>query len=155
MKQAVCALIFTKNNKILGVSRKDDQNSFGLIGGKVDDGETPEEALIRETKEETGLDIVKYDKIFERTEGNFKCSTYLCDTTGEVITDEAGMVKEVTWKELLNGSFGEYNEQLLQHLLNAKTLIIQIEKNGKSIKRKKRYWRHYSSYAGTISNRIT
>lgn len=130
MKQAVCALIFTKNNKILGVSRKDDQNNFGLIGGKVDDGETPEEALIRETKEETGLDVVRYDKIFERTDNNFKCSTYLCDTIGEVITNEAGIVKEVTWKELLNGTFGEYNEQLLQHLLKAITILIKAEKNG-------------------------
>lgn len=121
MKEAVCALIFTKNNMVLGVSRKDNQNNFGLIGGKVDDGETPEEALIRETKEETGLDVVKYDKIFERSDGNLKCYTYLCDTTGEVMTNEAGIVKEVTWKELLNGPFGEYNEQLLQHL----TRIVQ------------------------------
>lgn len=118
MKQAVCALIITKNHKIIGVSRKDNPTQFGLVGGKVDDGETPEEALIRETKEETGLDIIKYEKIFERTDDDFKCSTYLCDVTGEITTNELGIVKEVDWSELLAGPFGSYNQQLLNHLKN-------------------------------------
>ena len=56
MKYAVCALIF-RGDKILSVSRKNDHKIFGLIGGKVDYGETLIEALFRETKEETGLDI--------------------------------------------------------------------------------------------------
>lgn len=116
MKQAVCALIFTEDGKILGVSRKDNPTAFGLIGGKVDEGETPEEALIRETKEETGLDITKYEKIFERTDGDFKCSTYLCEVKGEIQTTEKGIVKEVDWDELIAGPFGKYNKQLLAHL---------------------------------------
>jgi len=129
MKQAVCALIFTENNKILGVSRKDNQEQFGLIGGKVDEGETPEQALIRETKEETGLDITKYEKIFERTDGDFKCSTYLCEVSGEIQTTENGVVKEVSWKELLEGPFGNYNEQLLQHLMKGISLLAKAEHN--------------------------
>lgn len=116
LKEAVCALIFTANNKIIGVSRKDDPEAFGLCGGKVDEGETPEEALIRETKEETGLDITKFEKVFERTDGDFKCFTYLCEVAGEITTNEAGVVKEVDWAELLAGPFGEYNRQLLSHL---------------------------------------
>ena len=121
MKEAVCALIYTENQKILGVSRKDDPTAFGLIGGKVDDGETPEEALIRETKEETGLDITKYEKIFERIDGDFKCSTYLCEVKGAITTTEKGVVKEVCWADLLAGPFGEYNKQLLIHLHNQLT----------------------------------
>lgn len=121
MKQAVCALIFRDDFKILAVSRKDDPTAFGLIGGKVDDGETPEEALIRETKEETGLDVTKYEKIFERTDGNFKCSTYLCEVEGDVQTTEKGVVKEVGWPELLAGPFGKYNRQLLDHMRNQLT----------------------------------
>lgn len=116
MRQAVCALIYTKDGKILGVSRKDDTSKFGLIGGKVDDGETPEEALLRETKEETGLTIVKYKKIFERIDNNFICFTYLCETIGEINTTEAGLVKEVTWDELFNGPFGQYNLELYKHI---------------------------------------
>jgi 8-oxo-dGTP pyrophosphatase MutT (NUDIX family) len=115
-KLAVCALIFRESGKILGVSRKDNPNAFGLVGGKVDPGETPEEALIRETKEETGLDVIKYKKIFERTDGDFKCFTYLCAVKGEIGTYEKGVVKEVTWDELFNGPFGKYNRELHKSL---------------------------------------
>jgi 8-oxo-dGTP pyrophosphatase MutT (NUDIX family) len=115
-KLAVCALIFTDNGNILGVSRKDNLTHFGLIGGKVDEGETPEEALIRETFEETGLTVVDYEKIYEREDEKYICFTYLCQTTGEINSSEAGVVKEVTWNELCYGPFGEYNIGLYNHL---------------------------------------
>jgi 8-oxo-dGTP diphosphatase len=35
-------------------------NHWDLIGGHVEDGETPEEALVREFKEELGLDLKEY-----------------------------------------------------------------------------------------------
>jgi len=35
-------------------------NHWDLIGGHVEDGETPEEALLREFKEELGLDLIDY-----------------------------------------------------------------------------------------------
>jgi 8-oxo-dGTP pyrophosphatase MutT (NUDIX family) len=123
MKQAVCALIYTDNGKILCVSRKDDHSSFGLVGGKVDDGETPEEALYRETFEETGLTIITHKKIFERIDGDFICFTYLCTVKGEVTTDNEiselkGIVKELTWDELFAGPFGQYNLELFNHINN-------------------------------------
>ena len=129
MRNAAVMLII-KDRKILGVSRKDNPTAFGLIGGKVDEGETPEEALIRETKEETGLNITKYEKVFERTDGNFKCFTYLCEVEGDVQTTEKGVVKEVGWPELLAGPFGEYNRQLLDHMRNQLTENWKNKNNG-------------------------
>ena len=113
---AVCALIFCESGNILGVSRKDNPEAFGLVGGKVDVGETPEEALIRETKEETGLDVINFKKVFERNDDDSKCFTYLCEVTGNIRTYEKGIVKEVTWEELFNGPFGEYNMELYKKL---------------------------------------
>ena len=55
-KRAVCGLLF-HNNKILSVSRKDNHNDFGLFGGKLENDETQEEALIREAYEETGYSV--------------------------------------------------------------------------------------------------
>jgi 8-oxo-dGTP diphosphatase len=45
---------------------------WDLIGGHVEDGETPEEALVREYKEELGLDLsdYKFYKEFECLEGD-------------------------------------------------------------------------------------
>ena len=116
MKQAVCALIYTKSGNVIGVSRKDNPTAFGLIGGKVDEGETPEQALVRETFEETGLTIMTCERIFQRIDGDFICFTYLCTAEGEITTTESGVVKEVTWMDLFIGPFGYYNLELYKHL---------------------------------------
>jgi 8-oxo-dGTP diphosphatase len=41
---------------------------WALVGGHVDEYETPEEALIREFKEETNLDVIVGDLISDRIE---------------------------------------------------------------------------------------
>ena len=122
MKYAVCALIF-RGDKILSVSRKNDHKIFGLIGGKVDYGETLIEALFRETKEETGLDIISYKEVYTRIDDIYHCTTFLCETSGEInITDEkeTGIIKELTWEELFEGPFGDYNRGLYNHLYSEK-----------------------------------
>ena len=57
MKPTGACVILTKEDKILGVTRKYNHSDWGLPGGKLDPGETALEAIIRESKEETGLDI--------------------------------------------------------------------------------------------------
>lgn len=117
MKEAVCALIF-RGDKIIGVSRKDNPNDFGLIGGKVEVGETKARALQREIMEECGLTIIQGKLIFTRFDNDVMSYTYLCEVEGEIKTNEMGVVKEVTWEELFNGSFGDYNRRLYKKLYN-------------------------------------
>ena len=109
--ESVCALIF-RGDKIIGVSRKDNHNDFGLIGGKVEPGESVIEALYRETKEETGLTITNHKLVFRRFDNGYFGNTFLCEAEGDIVTSETGRVKEVTWEELFNGSFGDYNRRL-------------------------------------------
>lgn len=55
--------------KILFLRRSNDSefapNLFGLIGGHIDNKEEPEEAMKREVKEETGIELEEYYKVAE------------------------------------------------------------------------------------------
>lgn len=106
---------------ILGVSRKYDKNDFGLPGGRVENGETFEECVVREVKEETGLDVFVVKQLFSRLDNGFIGNTYLClpvmGSSIEFNVTEAGAVKWLEWEELFKGSFGEYNKELYNHLV--------------------------------------
>ncbi len=59
MKRASTVLII-EDGKVLSISRRNDHNDFGIVGGGVEKNETFEQACIRETFEETGLTIVRW-----------------------------------------------------------------------------------------------
>jgi mutator protein MutT len=128
MIKSAVALIFHPESKdfpmdiILGVSRKYDHNDFGLPGGKLEGDESFEECLDREILEETGLTVISKKEIFERNtsykENVVQAKCFLCEVTGNIQTDEPHKVEWISWDTLFEGSFGEYNYKLFEHLNN-------------------------------------
>lgn len=72
--RTVTAVIPLHENKILLVKRGTIvfKGYWALPGGRVDAGETVEQAVVREVKEETGLDVEVVRKIGEYHEVGFK-----------------------------------------------------------------------------------
>ena len=92
-KRAVCGLLF-HNNKILSVSRKSNHNDFNLFGGKLENDETWEEALIRECYEETGYSINIIPIYYEAMCDDTLVRTYICvakESYSELDYPEKGM----------------------------------------------------------------
>ena len=65
-REIVSALLISEDD-MLFMGKKDPRkggvypNAYHIPGGGLDEGETKEEALIRETREETGIDIADYE----------------------------------------------------------------------------------------------
>jgi len=62
-------LVFTKQQRPIKLINNEDPLSYEFVAGYIDDGETPEEAAIREVKEEIGIDI-RMDSL------EFICTSY-------------------------------------------------------------------------------
>lgn len=118
------------NGLFLGVSRKYDHNDFGFAGGKCEEGESSIQCAVRETKEETGIEITSMNLIDIREYVNKtvephtldtvycyvvnECRVFNMMTPEELIEKGEGVTKGVTREELIAGSFGDYNEQILE-----------------------------------------
>lgn len=65
MPRPRAAAIVIHDNKLLVMYRKNDQEYYTFPGGGIESGETNEEAVIREVKEEASLDVEVEKLVYE------------------------------------------------------------------------------------------
>jgi len=102
----VGGLIFNPSGEVLMVRTHKWSNLWGIPGGKVKWGETSEQALTRELKEETNLDIINikfvlvqdciHSKEFYR-EAHFVLLNYTCDFAGPLDVKLNAEAQEFRW----------------------------------------------------------
>ena len=104
----VVAAIIIKNEKVFATQRGygDFKGGWEFPGGKIDAGETPEEALIREIKEEldTEVEVIELLATVEYDYPNFHLSMdcFICNIiSGDLVLKEHEAAQWLT-KETLN-----------------------------------------------------
>lgn len=120
-KQAVCVML-TNGDKILGITRRYTIDDWGFPGGKVDPGETPVQAAIREVNEETGLKIRNLKLLDQRIDKTssvpYKVFLFTADYEGTIEPERFTLVEWIDPKKLTEGTFGRYNSEVISSYFN-------------------------------------
>ena len=125
MKTAVMG-VAVEDGRILSLSRKNKPEKIGLVGGKVDSGETWEQALKREVFEEIGKTLTSLGPVVYQSQvESFLVVTYLIDVSSkDILVPEEGSL--LTWETpenfILNSEYTEYNKNLLESLKHRKII---------------------------------
>lgn len=94
-KAGVYAVIFNEDKEVLLIHRT-DHDVWEIPGGGLEKYETPWDAVIREVKEETGLDVkvVKLVGVYSRPRRDELMFSFLCEVVGGTIskTPEADQI---------------------------------------------------------------
>lgn len=102
-KNGAFTIIVDDRDRVL-VKLRDDMPLWDMIGGHVEDGETFEEAAIREAKEETGLDveIVRRVGTYTKQKNGIVVQCFMCKTVGGKlgIQDEGILQRYFAFDEL-------------------------------------------------------
>lgn len=133
---SVCLITFNEEGKVLGVTRKDNHNSWALPGGKIEPGETILEAIMREVLEETGLtlynpshlitcDCIDKDSVMK------PCAIFGGQVSGVMETNEPHLIGWIDKELLFEGAFPQFNLEIFHKLgyLQDHEIIISVEKN--------------------------
>jgi 8-oxo-dGTP pyrophosphatase MutT (NUDIX family) len=120
---AACVAIINSEYKVLSCSRRREPDQLGLVGGKIDPGETPMDAVIRETMEETGvrLDAADLIEIYRGADDSGVVTVGYVRTGTKYVRpikmEDDINVKWADWEELFDGPFPRYNAKMCYRIM--------------------------------------
>ena len=112
-------LLLYRNKKLNDIN----EGKWIGVGGHIEKGETPEDALIREIKEETNLDVLSYQKrglvYFINNDFSEVMHLYIVDSfKGELKDCDEGELRYVDIDEMKELPMWEGDKIFLQYLLD-------------------------------------
>ena len=123
--ELLAGCVILEKDKILLVKEKKDWY-WKIPSGKIDSGESPEQTAIRETKEETGLDVILTRKSgeypFDFKDRSFLMHAYFAEIVGGKLAprDTQGeTINQVEWMPIseLNTSNASLPNQIIYSFL--------------------------------------
>jgi 8-oxo-dGTP diphosphatase len=93
------AIVFDQDGRVLVVKENYDRFRWSFPGGRLEAGETPEQACVREAREETGADVVVRELVGRYgLDNGFEAYAFVCDLLAGVPALQPGdELSEVTW----------------------------------------------------------
>lgn len=117
----VFALIKDEQNRVL-LALRTDRNWWNLPGGSLEAGEAPWEGVVREVREETGLDVSvqRLLGVYSKIDKNDLVLSFECQVLGGELTlnDEAADLKYFAVNELPEKLYRNHRERIEDYFLN-------------------------------------
>ncbi len=132
----VFGVIFNEKEEILLCHRR-DYDLWNLPGGTLEGGESVAECMLREIKEETGLDaeIVKLIGVYSKKEKNNIAFSFVCKVVGGEITlnDEADQIEYFSLDKFPSNMSPKQVERIKDALEYPDDVIFKIQTGKSSI----------------------
>lgn len=132
----VFAIILDKDNKVL-LCHRQDHDLWNLPGGGLEENETPEMGVVREVREETGLNVVveKITGVYSKKDKNEIVFSFLCRVVGGELTlnDEADQILYFDLKSIPNNFSPKQLERIKDYFSDSEKTYYKIQEGKSSI----------------------
>lgn len=107
---AAATVIVERDGLFAAMRDRDRLYRASFPGGKIDPGETPAQAAVREVREETGLQVHGVYSLGIRMASSMVCECFVAlDWEGELCASEEGPVEWATREEIMAGAYPEWS----------------------------------------------